>query len=269
MVLEKTQTYIFSSDPANGAENTTQRGDEFSTTLYNPIHVPQYAKYCTLSVIGANIWWTVPNVSAAKNNNVFEYFDGTATRSITIPDGLYDLPSLEQAIYIQIDNIAGALPSDQTFNFVGDSATQKVVITFLSAGLVIDWTASTVRDILGYTTGSTPSVGQDESIIGENVAAFNTITSFLIKSNIIHDGIPVNARSSNVISNVFIDVPPGSLINYQPQNVSPVNADELIGASISNIRFNLTDQTNQPVDTNGEYWSFTMVIKYYISEDHI
>jgi hypothetical protein len=231
--------------------------------------VPEHAKYCTIEVIGANIWWTVPNVSADKNNNIFEYFDGTATRTITIPDGLYDLPSLEQAIYIQIDNIAGALPSDQTFNFVGDSATQKVVITFLSAGLVIDWTASTVRDILGYTTGSTPSVGQDESIIGENVAAFNTISSFLIKSNIIHDGIPVNANSSSVISSVFIDVPPGSLINYQPQNPAPVNANELIGASISNLKFNLTDQANNAVDTNGEYWSLNMVIKYYVLDDHL
>ncbi len=73
MVLEKTLTYIFSSDPANGAETLTAKGDEFSTTLYDPISVPHHAKYCTLEVIAANVWWTIPNVSAALNNNIFEY----------------------------------------------------------------------------------------------------------------------------------------------------------------------------------------------------
>jgi len=265
-MLEKKMTYIFSSDPANGAENISEDGSEFFVQLYDPISVPHAARYCTIEVQSSNIWNVVPNISVALDNNTFAFFDGTVDQVITIPNGLYDLGQLAQAINVQIDNIPATIPSDELFIFTGDQSTQRVLITFKSAGLSIDWPQSSLRKILGFRTTSPPSVGIDQTLIGEDIARFNVINSFLIHTDLIHSGIPVNAVDTAVIANVFIDVTPGSLINYTPFNIPVSNANELIGAKRSRLKFYLTDQSNVRVDTNNEYWSFTMVVRYYVRE---
>jgi hypothetical protein len=216
--------------------------------------------------VTANIWWTVPNISASLGNNVFAFFDGTSNRSITIPDGLYDIDQLASTIPILIDNIPASLPAESLFVFAGDNATQKVIITFKSANLSINWNLSTIRSIIGFLPTSPSTVGIGQSLIADNIANFNVITSFLIHTDLINSGIPVNSVNSAVISNVLIDVSPGNLINYAPSNVPVVDADELIGVRRTNIRFRLTDQSNRRVDTNGEYWSFMVVIRYYLPE---
>lgn len=266
-MLEKQLTYIFSSDTANGAQDKSPDGSQFSVTLYEPIAVPHNARYCTVEVQGANIWYTTPNVSVALDNNVFAFNDGVSNHVVTIPTGLYDLGGLANSIYLLIDNIPAAKPSDELFVFSGDSSTQKVLITFKSAGLSIDWTLSTVRKILGYETTDPPTAGIDQTISGSNIAKFNVTNSFLIATDLIHTGIPVNAIDSGVIANVFIDVAPGSLINYSPNNIPVANALELIGAQRSRIRFFLFNQNRDAVDTFGEEWSFTMIIRYYLPEE--
>jgi len=265
-MLEKKLTYLFSSDPTNGALNTTPQGDKFSVSLYAPLSVPPNAHYATVEVQSANIWNVVPNISALNGNNIFKYNDGTSDLTLTIPDGLYDLQSFQNTLNILIDNVPSAIPAVDTFTFTGDNATQKVLITFNSNGLVIDWTASTVRTILGFTTGSTTTAPAGQTIIADNIANFNLISSFLIKADFLHDGIPVNDTSIGVIANVLIDVLPGSLINYTPTNIPSANAHELIGSKLSKLSFTLTDQRNNPIDTNGEYFSFTMVVRYYVPE---
>lgn len=264
-MLEKKLTYIFSSNPENGATNVSADGSRFTVNLYEPIAIPAHAEYCTMEVLSAQIWNTIPNISATANNNIFKYNDGLADRTLVIPDGLYDLKLLSQSIAILTDNIPGAVPSEDTFVFTGDNSTQKVLITFKSAGLVIDWNTSTVRTILGYTVNATTTAGIDETIASDaDVARFNTINSFLIHTDIIHTGIPVNNISTAVIADVPITVKPGSLIVYQPQNIPSADSTELIGAQLSTIDFYLTNETNIPVNTNSEFYSFVLVIKYWI-----
>ena len=265
-VIEKIYSYVFSSSPNNGAFNRSADGSTFSTVLDYPIYIPDGALYCTLEVQSANIWYTTPNISIAKNNNTFSFQDELgANHTVTFPNGLYDLTQLQTTLVNLLNNIPTPSAGDQYFTFSPNNATQKVLVTYEQANTQIFWTTSTIRSILGFNAVDAGIQPAGTTLSGQNVAAFNTLTSFLIHAqNLINVGLPVNNTYNQVIANVFVNVLPGSLINYTPENPPKVVSNELIGALRSNITFSLTDQDNVNVDTNGEYWSFTIVIRYFV-----
>ena len=230
-VIEKVFSYVFSSDPANGAQNLSADGSSFSTTLDYPISVPSDALYCTLEVQSANIWYTTPNISIANNNNTFSFQDELGVNhTLTIPNGLYDLDQLQTTIINLMNNIPLTYDGSSYFLFQG-SVTQKVQITYLQANLQIYWTTSTLRSILGFDAVDAGVLPKGTTVTGQHVAAFNTVTSFLIHANnLVNIGLPVNNTYNQVIANVFINVLPGSLINYTPQLPPKVVTNELIGA---------------------------------------
>jgi hypothetical protein len=253
---------IISSNPDNGALNLSADGSTFNIILYSPISFPVNTQYITCEVQGANIWNTSPNISIALDNDTFQFNDGVLTYTLQIPKGLYDLGGLQSQLYTLINNIPAAQPAKDLFFLTGNAATQKVVVTFVAAGVNIFWANSTVRRILGFDTTSPTTAPAGQSITAPNVAGFNQTTSFFIKADIVRNGIPVNQNSSSIAANVFIDVLPGSLINYQPQSPVAVDCSHLIGASISQINCQLTNQENVLSDTNGEYYSFCLVFRY-------
>ena len=275
MERQRQINYIFSSDPANGAFNVTPQGSSFSVQLYEPILIPMSSTYCVVGVQGANIWNTVPNISPELNNNILFFTDGVNPNiQVSIAKGLYDLSELQNAIYTAIDSNTdnnvppAAFPAKDMFVFSPDNATQRVVITFLKENLQIFWATSTLRTILGFDAGSptapAPPPITGKSLLAPNVARFNELTSFLIRTDLINTGIPVNANATGVLANVFIDVLPSSLINYTPLNIVWSDASNIIGARITTINFSLANQENRLVDTNSEYWNFTLIFKYYI-----
>jgi len=270
-LIKKSISRIFSSDPENGSLNLSPDGSSFSVNLYDPVTVPHNAVYCTMTVQSANIWYTTPNISAALDNNTLQIVitGQPAPYNLVIDDGLYDLPQLQASIYSELNKqLSGlAFTAEDLFELRGNAATQKVEILFKTTSVGFIWSASTIAPILGFTTSdpaSGPGVPAGTIVTSPNIAKFDVFTSFLIHSDLVHSGIPVNDVSSSVLANVFIDVLPGSLINYTPTNPPIVDATELIGAKRSQIFFFLTDQKDVRLDTNDEYWSFTIVIDYYV-----
>jgi len=267
-LIEKKLSYIFSSDPTKGAFARNPNGSEFSVNLNYPLAVPRLAKYCTIELHSASIWYVTPNVSTELQNNTFYFSDGIP-RTIVIPDGLYNLDQLVQSIAILTTNLVPALvtPFEDLFTIVGDDPTQKVVITFspaaITAGANIDFTQP---NNLGPLLGFNPQIltGVPPTVFGDNVAQFNQTNQYYIQSDLVHSGIPVNSNQSNVLGVVYIDVPPGELINFQPQVPLIINADELIGGSRTGFRFRLTNEDGVLQNTNEEYWSFIVTIRYYI-----
>ena len=66
-----------------------------------------------------------------------------------------------------------------------------------------------------------------------------------------------------------IDVAPGSQIVYKPFNPARINADDLIGASRTNIKVWLTDDLNNRVNTNTESYSLRVVIRYQVPVEKV
>lgn len=261
VISEKLQSYVFSSNPSQGALNISADGSAFSVYLDTPITIPQGVIDCNIDVIGASIWNVSPNISAAFGNNMF-YFSHLGTPYvIAIDTGLYSLAQLNGVLGRFFVN--NSLPKNLIV-FSGNDATQKTIVTFNYVGTQIDFTqANTIRTILGFNSQLVPAV--PSTVVGENYesnveAVFNRINFFYIRSSLVNNGLPINGVSGNIISQIPITSPPGSQINYSPQNVIAIEARNLIGKTIQQVRFELLDDQLRPVNTLNEFWSITLHI---------
>ncbi len=252
---------IVSSDEFTGAQNKSADGSSFDILLEDPISIPEHAQSVTVEVQESSIWWVIPNVITGQND-LFRLDDGTnPALTLVIPQGLYDLSGLQAASENAAVN-AGLIAG--TFTFLSDDATQKVIIRFNVTGASIDFTiANTIRNLMGFNSvlvGPAGFVG--ESFTAQNTAAFNQIDFFLIHTDLVDRGIRFNNTYSQVASQVLIEVPPGSQNINEPRWPTKVPAWGLIGAVRNNIKFWLTDQSNNPVNTSGENWTARVIIKY-------
>ena len=100
------------------------------------------------------------------------------------------------------------------------------------------------------------------NIIAPNVAGFNTVNYFLIHSDLTNKGIRFNNNYNQTIAQVLIDVSPGAQIISRPFNPARIPVGELVGAKRNNIRMWLTDDNDNRVFTNNEYWTARIVIRY-------
>ena len=261
-LIPQSMSFFFSSDPENKAQTVSAGGSQFTVVLDRPLALPKNAVNATLSIIQSSIWNTSPNVSPSFTNNIFRFRTSGNYYTITFPEGLYSLNGFGSFLAIQFANLQ--LPSN-LFVISGDESTQRTIITFLNAGDLVDFTvANSVREILGFTSRviTAPAAAYNE--YSDGPTNFNRVNSYLIRSNIVSQGIPINSIGANIIAQVPINVAPGSQINFQPQHPIPVDCSELIGFGKNVFQFSLCDQNLRPTPTAGETWDFVMVINYYI-----
>lgn len=271
-IIEKHLSYVFISDPLGGAVNVSSDGDQFSVQLNNPIVIPHKALSCSLKLLQAEIWNVVPNISAKiGNNTLYIYTDYSLVAppnpqniQIVIPDGLYSLNALNSFISSAFINLN--LPIN-LLTLSSDSATQTVVINFNYDNTQMDFTQpNTLNEILGFNSRLVP-LSLEPAIhveFGDLPAKFNRTDSFIIKGDLISNGIPFNNINTGVLASIPITSKAGSQIIYTPYNPIIIDCNELIGKSKSNFNFQLTDQLNRPVDTVSEIWSFSIQISYFI-----
>ena len=268
MVIPEEISMILSSDPAAGAINRSADGSYFEVQLQDGLQIPKEALNINIALEEATIWWSVPNIISNENNRM--YITGPDTNDvvqnyiIVIPQGLYDLSGINQAILRELENQGAKINPDPLITLSPDEATQKVQIRFNYPTVIIDFTANnTPREILGFNSQVLgPYVGAPVNILANNTASFNQVNYFLVHSDLTNKGIRFNNNYSQIISQVLIDVPPGSQIVSKPFNPAKINSPELAGAKRTNLRIWLTDDKNRPVNTNNEYFSLRLVIHY-------
>lgn len=264
VLIEKQVSFIFNSDPASGAQNVSADGSVFQVTLNQPLQIPRSAIDATAGVVQAAIWNSSYNISAAFGNNIFTFTTAQApagTYTITILDGLYDVDGLNNYLSTEFVNLG--LPPN-IFSIGGDYATQRSTLSIEYSGDSVDFTVpNSVNTVLGFNAEvlTAPSAGY--TFFSENVAAYNRINSFIIASNFVSQGIPVNNQSAGILGTVPINVPPGSQIAYSPQQVVWFDCGELIGTSKLNITFRLLNQNLQPAPAI-DSWAFTLAVKFHI-----
>lgn len=261
---------LVSSDPAAGATNRSPDGSYFEIQLQDGLSIPKDALNVNIAVEEASVWWVVPNIKENVNDKI--YITGPDTNDviqnfiITIQQGLYDLAGLNQAILRELE-IAGAKIDDNGDNLplIGlspDDATQKVEVRFNYPTVSIDFTPNdTFRIILGFDAAVYTPVPSNP-LVAPNTAQFNQVNYFLIHSDLTNKGIRFNNDYSQTISQVLIDVAPGSQIVSKPFNPAKVNAQELAGTNRTSLRFWITDDKNRRINTNNEYWTARIVIHW-------
>ena len=264
-LLEKTQSFICNSEAKSGAQSVSADGSVFSVTLNSPIKIPKDALDCTVGVLQSAIWNTSYNIAAGFFNNNLRFTTTAApagSYNIVIPDGLYSVAGLNSFLSSQFVNLT--LPAN-LITIGGNSATQKSIVTFLTNGDSIDFTfPNSVNTVLGFSAAVITAPSANYSFFSTNTASFNRVNSYIIASNLVSAGIPVNSTSRGVIATVPISVAPGSQINYSPQNVVWFDAADLIGSQRSSLQFFLLDQDLRAAGTGGNTYSFTVNIKYHL-----
>jgi hypothetical protein len=238
-------------------------GARLDISREEPIYFSAASMVTTVEVSSASIWNTSPNISAARNNNIFVYLiGGVAQTPIIIPDGLYSISTLNSEISRAIVNAGN--PSN-TLSLTGNLSTGKVVIT-LDIGVQIDFTQSTIRAVLGFTTGIKPVVAPvitGTSITGENQADFANTLNWIIKSNIFPSSIPINNQGQNIIASIPITSGVGSITNYQPFNPTKSGTNEMRNKSVQNFFVEICDSAGVRLPQT-ESWSITITMRQKI-----
>lgn len=258
---------IINSDTKSNAQNISDNGASFEVHYANGFNIPREAKHVTLSVVEANIWWTMPNILTGINDtveikwedqdNLGSYFQET----IVLDQGLYSpaqmFASINQAFEVEHD-----APSI-LISPIADISTGILTIRLNYDNTTVFFTtAQSPLTILGFPAVDLVRSGGSELFEGTSVAQFNTINHFLIHSDMVRRGISTNNSHSSVIAMIGIDVNPGSQIVYRPYHPANVEANNLIDNNTAEFRFWLTDGNNNEVNTAGESWSARLVLAY-------
>lgn len=210
---------------------------------------------------------TPTNDAQADGPNTFSRIranSGITDFVLTVPQGLYDPTELNDAIITQMEN-AGISTETPVFALDDDNSTQRIIIRFTDPNTSIDFTPNdTIRDILGFDAKVYgPYSDVPTNITADFVANFNSVNYFLFHSDLTCKGIPFNNTYSQTLSQILIDVLPGYQITHQPFNPPKVPCDELKGTIRKTLRFWITDENNNYVNTGGEYWTGRVVLRYW------
>jgi len=259
---------ILSSAPENGARNITPGRDRFEVLLDRPIRIPEKAKKATIELNSSSVWNTIRNLSAKRGNNTFTYVDtdeygAPVPHVVIIPDGLYDLTQLGAAINRELVN--QGLDSD-VFTFTGDQATQKVVVQFTKAGQQIDLSSpNSCSELLGFEKALYPPALTTKPVyvIAPNTANFDAIDYWLLHTDLVGYGVPINGQYDSIISKMLITAPPGSQVTFYPPNPVHVPIYSRVGEDITRISVWISDQSGGALELIDDF-SIDMIIRYTV-----
>ena len=268
MLQETEISLILNSDPASGSTRQSADGSQFEVDLLSSMRLPKEGLNCTISLEQASVWWVMPNIVSGVNDKMYitgPNVAGTTTAfTITIPQGLYDLASLDNTIQALLQNADAKISPFPIVSLSGDDATQKAVFLMNYTDVEIDFTQTdTPQGILGYDSRVVgPFTGAPQHEFADNIASFNQISNFLIHTDLADEGLMLNNSYSQVIGQVLIDVNPGSQVNYQPTHAPKCSASRLLGSSRDSIRVWITDQSNNAINMNSENFSIRLTLRY-------
>jgi hypothetical protein len=269
-LVEHEINMLVTSDANQGAKNKTANGAQFEIQLEAAIKIPEEALNVTLSVQEATIWWSVPNIITGVNDKLYcivpRGLDDLLTAYIVIiPQGLYDLTALNNTVARELENLGAKLDGPlASIQFSPDNATQRVEIRMSYIGSEISFVqVDTFKALIGFDSQVIgPTVIEPITFLAENTAAFNTVNYFLIHSDLVGKGIRFNNQYNQTIAQVLIDVLPGSQIVNSPRHPAKVDASDLRGTQRKRMKFWLTDDNDNQVNTNNENWTARISIKY-------
>lgn len=239
--------------------------------LTPPVRIPA-AQYVSAKLVSASVWNSVPNIFTGVNDTWdLAITDSTLfptepnfTRSFvfTIPQGQYNVTEL-----INTSNrvfLAGGLRAD-TLNITPDLSTSYTLFsTGYLGGVVIKANTRSLARLFGLDVKSDFAVPTEPLFsTSPNRAAFNTINSFVLHSTLASPGMPINARTSNILGVVPITAKPNRLVNYTPAYPIEINSENLQGSEITQVISYWTTEDGSTRAPMFENFTYTVEISYY------
>lgn len=252
-----TTRFVFIDSSTNTLVSSgSQTSDDF-VTAYQPVlmlggkasveatkddNEPSYE----MALISANLWNSIPNISATLyNNQIFTYDGGTGPINVVFDDGTYSFAQMQAVI--QGSLVAnGFLATD--IQLLPNTSTLKLGIQ-LAAGFSVDLTTSNWYLLGGFELTQSPLLGAGITY-GNNVADItNGQDSYLIHCDAVQDST-VNAFASDVVLTYRPTTRPGSAVTIQP--AVPVYVPCRRNDFYDRIRVYVTDNRLRPITYRGE-----------------
>jgi hypothetical protein len=260
---------LVSNNPAIGAQRVSDDGATFTIRVDGGLGVPDTAKNVNVSVINADLWNNSPNVVEGKNTIEFKTNSVDPWKSVDIPPGLYDGSSIGDAI---LDALRGhpELPDDLgiTIEPVEASGVMKITFTIVENSIgffaysILRFKFNEVGVLLGFPNEITAA----PVLTSQTEPRFNTLNYWLIQSDIVPQGIPVNGQYDAILAKITSDVESNFQVLYEPINPGMVPAQHLAGSAKSTYIFSLINDSFRPVNTRGEFWAAQLRISYAVFE---
>jgi len=217
-----------------------------------------------LGLLKLNMWYSWYNISSAKNNNTFRYYNGAVFRPIiTIGDGQYTLDLLNKLLHDEMRN-NGDFTIDAFGNEVFDIiitpnyATLRTNIT-LTNGYQLDLSLSNLYLLLGCEQTLLTFSGSTDCT---NVANLNDdINNLVVHCSIISGNASyANSNKNNVIYSFVPSTAPGTNIDIDPITKVYLPID-VIGGQIEEIRMQILDNLDRVILLNDEPVTYLLHLK--------
>ena len=188
-------------------------------------------------------YYSWPNITGS--NNVLKYAVGEETKTITIPEGCYDIKDIAKYIKIELKRQG----DEDAFRLGGNLNTLKAVFDVMKDDCVINIGDSSLKTVLGWTSGNLRE-GTHSSDKKVNITNVNEI---LVHCNII-EGIystidKTKLSRQTVLTSFSPNVAPGYKIVIEPNKLFYVPVHSTV---INDIKLWLTDQDYNPIENDDE-----------------
>jgi len=192
--------------------------------------------------------YSMRNIDSSFNNHTFEYYNGSAWKTVTIPGGAYgvsDINSYFQQVMKNNGDYTTSNGEDVFYaSITANNNTQRVKITLSNSYQIRFTNGSSFRLLIGADATTYNSTVDLTTLPQIN----RGITSFNIHLDMI-EGNMYNGAPSTILFNFIPDVPPGYVTEIKPIKHLWMKINKPILRSM-NIRF--TDQNNTPISFFGE-----------------
>jgi len=236
------------------SSSLNQNPDNFTINFSDPIvlntshNESEKAKY-EIALITADLWYSFSNISTELENNTLKYYNGSAWKSVTLPNGNYQVSDINDFLEVTFDqntDYTTDLDGNIEYNIVlaPNIVTLKVELA-IKNGYKLDLTTSKLNELLGF-----------------NQAIYDTTTSSTnrvditrgVNSLAIHCSIAGGSYDNNLGSDILYNFVPqtgrGSSIHIEPNY--PIYLPIKEESYINRIQMRITDQLGRRVNFNGE-----------------
>jgi len=159
----------------------TSSGTDWTTHLSLPLFLNPKRRY-ELALVNLEAYNSLPNITEANNHFVYSP-NGTTWKTITLPEGSYELVQINTEIQRQLE-ANGDWKSSKNTHYITVGANPSTLRTFIkidSTAYQVDMASSTIRPTVGFNPQTLTS-GYHE---GENPVNILSVNTILVNCDII------------------------------------------------------------------------------------
>ena len=269
MSIKIEKDLLVSSSPDQGALNLSEDGSSFEVKLEDAINIPDKARNIKLEVQKTLLWNNFPNIYTGVNDKI--YINGPNTEDVqtsfvvTIAQGSYDLQTLTNDILTNLEVQGAKTEPLSLISLDADVATGKVEFSLNYPTVQIEMRSwNTFHRLIGLNEQlyTVPAGKTTHTFLADNVANFASVEYILVHSDITSKGLSINGQYTQTVAQILPDVRSGSLIVFQPLSPLRIDCDNLKGTNLESFRVWITNEKNEAISTNGEFYSMLLKLSF-------